>query len=62
MGLFEVLPMSDSCRALVAERADANRIREVAIREGMATLRQDALSKARQGLTSLEEVLRETAT
>jgi type II secretory ATPase GspE/PulE/Tfp pilus assembly ATPase PilB-like protein len=61
MGVFEMMPMSESLRTLVAEGVDANRLRELALREGMSTLRQEALAKARGGLTSLEEVLRETA-
>jgi type II secretory ATPase GspE/PulE/Tfp pilus assembly ATPase PilB-like protein len=61
MGIFEMMPMSESLRALVAAGVDANRLRDQALREGMSTLRQEALAKARVGLTSLEEVLRETA-
>lgn len=61
VGIFEVLPMSEPIRALVAERADANRLRDQALLEGMSTLRQEALAKAQSGETSLEEVLRETA-
>jgi len=40
--------------------ADANVIRDQAIKEGMQTLRQDALSKLRDGLTTPEEVVRVT--
>ncbi len=61
MGIFEMMPLSESLRDLVAKGVDANRLREQALREGMSTLRQEAISKARVGLTSLEEVLRETA-
>lgn len=60
IGIFEVLPMSDELRTRVAAREDANRLREQAVLEGLVTLRSDAMSKARAGTTSLEEVVRET--
>jgi type IV pilus assembly protein PilB len=40
------------------ERATAEQIKEVAIAEGMKTLREDGLEKVRLGITSLEEILR----
>jgi len=52
--------MSDEIRHRVASGADANEIREQAIREGMRTLRQDAIDKLRDGLTTPEEVVRVT--
>lgn len=60
VGIFEVLPFSEDLRTRVASREDANRLREAALAEGLVNLRTDALSKARAGITSLEEVIRET--
>lgn len=60
IGLYELMPMSDEIRHRVASGADANEIRQQAIREGMRTLRQDALDKLRDGLTTPEEVVRVT--
>ncbi len=60
VGLFEVMTVSDEVRRLVVERAPAAQIAEVAVAEGMRTLRQDGLTKVAAGLTSLAEVTRVT--
>ena len=44
----------------ITSGADANVIRKQAVSEGMLTLRQDALDKLRQGVTTPEEVVRVT--
>jgi type II secretory ATPase GspE/PulE/Tfp pilus assembly ATPase PilB-like protein len=46
---------------MITEKKDTARIRELAVQEGMMGLREDGMEKAREGLTTLEEVLRETA-
>ena len=58
IGLYEVMPMSEEIERLTVERASADAIRAVAVQQGMMTLRDDGLEKARMGLTSLEEVAR----
>lgn len=60
VGIYEMMILSEELRVLVSEGADANRLREEAVRAGMVTLRQDALAKAALGLISLDEVVRET--
>jgi type IV pilus assembly protein PilB len=60
-GVYEVMEMSSKIRDLVLERASAGDIKRLAIAEGMLTLRRDALEKLKRGLTSVEEVLKETA-
>ena len=60
-GVYEVMPLSPRLRDLILERASANEIKKLAIEEGMLTLRRDALQKLRRGLTTVEEVLKETA-
>ncbi len=60
-GVYEVMPMTTGIRDLVLERASANEIKRLAIEQGMLTLRRDALEKLKRGLTSVEEVLKETA-
>ncbi|HVP38728.1 MAG TPA: GspE/PulE family protein [Candidatus Saccharimonadales bacterium] len=59
IAVFEVLTLDDEMRALVARRAPFEAIAAAARRRG-GTLREDALSKACQGLTSLQEVTRVT--
>jgi len=60
VGLYELLVMSDAIRHQIAVEADANVIRDQAVKEGMQTLREDALRKLRDGLTTPEEVVRVT--
>jgi general secretion pathway protein E len=60
IGLYELLILSDAIRNLVNSGADASSIRQQAIKEGMQTLRQDALEKLAKGLTTPEEVVRVT--
>ena len=56
-----VMLMSDRIARLTSERATSDEIRDVAVDEGMRTLRQDGWLKVAQGLTSIHEVLRVVA-
>jgi len=59
--IYEMLPMAEKVRALVTEQATASALKRVAVQElGMRTLRQDALQKMIDGITSPEEVMRVT--
>ncbi len=60
-GLYEILPMSNAIRELVLERASAAEIKRMGVNEGMLTLRRDGIMKLRKGLTTAEEVLKESA-
>jgi type IV pilus assembly protein PilB len=60
-GIYEVMGMSPSVRDLVLERSSAGEIKRAAIADGMLTLRRDALEKLKRGVTTAEEVLKETA-
>ena len=60
-GIYEVMPMTPGLRDMVLERSSANAIKKRAIGEGMLTLRRDALEKLKRGLTTVEEVLKESA-
>jgi type IV pilus assembly protein PilB len=59
-GLFEVMLVSEEIRSLALERAPADQIAAVAIREGMRRLREDGLEKVKSGLTSMAEIARVT--
>ncbi|HVP57832.1 MAG TPA: type IV-A pilus assembly ATPase PilB [bacterium] len=61
-GLYEVMPISQVLRRMILDRGSVEQIKRQAMSEGMLTLRQDALLKLKAGSTSVEEVLRETAT
>ena len=60
VGLYELLQLSDKTRHLISTNADANDIRQQAITEGLRTLRQNALEKLHQGITTPEEIVRVT--
>ena len=58
IGLYEVMPMSEEIERMTVDRASSEAIRVVAIEQGMQTLRDDGLEKARAGQTSIEEIAR----
>jgi type IV pilus assembly protein PilB len=60
-GVYEVMNMTPRIRDLVLERASAGEIKKAAIGEGMLTLRRDGLEKLKRGITTVEEILKETA-
>jgi type IV pilus assembly protein PilB len=59
-GLYEVMEINDELRELVLVGASALELKKKAIEQGMITLRRSGLVKAALGLTTLEEVIRET--
>ncbi|HJQ35938.1 MAG TPA: GspE/PulE family protein [Thermoanaerobaculia bacterium] len=59
-GIFEILPVDNAIRDLVDRGEDFLKIKEMAIKRGMRTLRQSALRKLAEGITSFEEVVRVT--
>ena len=60
VGIFEVLDVDDEMQSLITQRAPAEEIARAARRAGMRTLREDAVRKAAEGVTTLEEALRVT--
>jgi len=60
-GVFEILELSGDVRDMVRPGADSVGIDDVAVRDGMTTMLDDAVSKCRAGVTSASEVLRVTA-
>ena len=60
IGLYEVMEVTDEVRELILIGASALELRKRAIEDGMITLRESGLQKIRNGVTTLEEVVRET--
>lgn len=60
IGLYEVLEITDEIRELILIGASALELRKKAVDDGMITLRESGLHKIRAGVTTLEEVVRET--
>lgn len=59
-GLYEVMAMSSTLRKAIMEERSTDELRDIALDEGMLTLRMDGLKKVERGITSLEEVVKET--
>jgi type IV pilus assembly protein PilB len=62
LGLYEVMVVSEDIRRLVLQRAPADEIAAVAMRDGMRRLRDDGFEKVKAGMTSLAEVARVAGT
>jgi type IV pilus assembly protein PilB len=60
IGMYEVMEINEEIQELILVGASAREIRRKAIEEGMLTLRQSGLAKIKAGMTTLDEVLRET--
>jgi type IV pilus assembly protein PilB len=60
-GLYEVMAMTPKLRKLILQQVGAIEIRDAAIADGMLTLRMDGLLKVMKGITTLEQVIRETS-
>jgi type IV pilus assembly protein PilB len=60
-GLYEVMALSPELRRMVLKGASTSELSEQAVAEGMLTLRMDGLVKIKKGITTLEEVVKETA-
>jgi len=60
VGLYEVMEISDTLKELILVGASSQELRRKAVEEGMVTLRQSGLLKVKTGMTTIEEVLRET--
>jgi type IV pilus assembly protein PilB len=62
VGLYEVMEVTDDLRELIIIGASAMELRRKAIELGMITLRESGLYKIREGITTIEEVVKETVT
>jgi len=60
-GLYEVMALSPELRRMILRGASTAELQEQAVKEGMLTLRMDGIVKIKKGITTLEEVVKETA-
>ena len=60
-GLYEVMALTPALRRMILQGGSADELKATAIEEGMLTLRMDGIMKLRKGITTLEEVVKETA-
>jgi len=59
-GIFESMILSDTLKSLIIKTSDANAVKNMAVDEGMITLRHDGAQKVLNGITTIEEVFRVT--
>jgi type IV pilus assembly protein PilB len=59
-GLFEYMPINDRVRELINQGASTEKIRDIALQTGMIPLRESGMEKVYNGITTIEEVIRET--
>jgi type IV pilus assembly protein PilB len=60
-GLYEVMALTSALRRLVLRGGSTEELREQAVKDGMLTLRMDGMLKVKRGITTLDEVVKETA-
>ncbi|MBX6363077.1 MAG: type IV-A pilus assembly ATPase PilB [Gemmatimonadetes bacterium] len=60
-GLYEIMAMTPELRRMIMHGHSADELREQGLRQGMLTLRMDGMLKVSRGITTLEEVIKETA-
>lgn len=60
IGIFEVLEMNEELSQLISKNPSEEKVKEVAKRQGMITMREDGILKALQGEVAIEDVLKET--
>jgi general secretion pathway protein E len=59
-GIFEIMEMNDTIKAIIREKGDDDQIRSAAVSDGMIVLRQAAIQKMLKGETTFDEVIRVT--
>src|SRR5688500_1160424 len=59
-GIFEMMLMSDEVRALILDRSPSHTIRKAAVKHGMKSLREDGWRLVLEGVTTVDEVMRNT--
>jgi len=60
VGIFEIMEITENVAQAITSEVPESQLRKIAIKDGMRTLRQDALLKVKQGITTLEQALHET--
>ena len=58
IGVYEIMEMSPTLRHIISKSGDAEEIKDVAIKEGMNTLRMSATKLVLDGITSVSEMMK----
>ena len=57
-GIFEVLIVDDEARAAIVAKKDASEIKKIAVKNGMRSIFENGIEKVREGITTIDEVIR----
>jgi type IV pilus assembly protein PilB len=60
VGIYEVMIIDDEIRKAIVEKKDSSEIKKLAIKNGMITMMENGISKVKEGITTIEEILRVT--
>ena len=60
LGLYEIMTFNDKIRSMIMEKASTNLLRDEAVKNGMILLRENGLSVIYDGITTVDEVIKET--
>ena len=60
MGLYEFLIMNDTLRDMISANASTDELRNACLKSGMQSLRESGMNALHKGLTTIDEVVRET--
>lgn len=60
VGVYEIMEITEEIQKAIVSRAPEDMLRKIAVKEGMITLRMDALNKVREGITTVEQALENT--
>ncbi|OGY89119.1 MAG: hypothetical protein A2458_02575 [Candidatus Kerfeldbacteria bacterium RIFOXYC2_FULL_38_9] len=60
VGIYEILEVTDEIRKAILDNASSKELFDLATKQGMMTMAQDGFLKAKQGLTTIDEILRVT--
>ena len=60
VGIFEVMVIDDTIRRAIVKRENSSVIRDLAVKNGMTTMLDDGILKVKEGITTVEEVIRST--
>jgi type IV pilus assembly protein PilB len=60
LALYEIMPIGSEIKEMILEGASADELKKTGVRLGMRTLRMSGLNKVKEGVTSIEEVVRVT--
>ena len=60
IGIFEILPMNEEIKQLIMDKKNASLIKAKAVEQGMLPMIEDGLQKMKDGITTIDEILRVT--